>query len=715
MGAPGGAGPEGVSRPLGPTILLGSLIVLISVLSVLGTAGASSSVPAAAHLAVAPTTPGGSMPGPSAAPAPALSTTSYTPLALSISAVPHEICIDDSALCSAQTGESRVTLTAAAPQTGLATWPDVQVAFVIETTAYDGVYDSGAFDPGNDKCGQTGGTLCEESNGVPFFVAHAQQIANAIAEANPHSNVSFALVDYFATYDAHDDGDGSEYHVDIPQFVPSGAFGGQVQSTFQANVLGGGYIYGDSDLSDNQLHSSIITAMFGTIIGSGLDWSPQTHHVIVWMGSTAPRDPDYIENYAVSMSDYASGDSSTCEPSYPFGTYVEPNCEGWVHSQDGNATHSIAGLAKSSPTCTDSIGGVCTVDMIDLYDTLTDPTSPGWPCPGGIKGTIGQEGGCPDGPAVRENTAHVLLAGCDMSAATGGTWDGPEFFSCPNGGSGTLQPVFVGSDAYQPNLNNPSLFQAFRQVGFGPVVGTEVANGTHQPLFQYIPIGSIRLVPDQTNITAYCLTASGQPFPYCDKTPATVNVSNLGPIGLGWNWSDKPGFNQMHLGDVWTVSFLVYADGPPTTTVPVDACTTKLCAAEGSHAVGSAFTEADYIPSSNNTVLTQSFPPAQVVVQPLPVIPPAPVPPPPPPPVPPPIPIAAPAPVPVLSVIGVSAQVGVATISLQAVTAGLLGAGFIRVATRNRPIANPVLAGKQAKAGSKFDQQSSKGGVGRFE
>ena len=70
--------------------------------------------------------------------------------------------------------------------------------------------------------------------------------------------------------------------------MTSGSFGGQVQSTFQAEVLGGGYIYGDSDFSDNILHSSVITALYGTIIGSGLDWSPHTHHVIVWMGSTAP-------------------------------------------------------------------------------------------------------------------------------------------------------------------------------------------------------------------------------------------------------------------------------------------------------------------------------------------------------------------------------------------------------------------------------------------
>ena len=316
---------------------------------------------------------------------------------------------------------------------------------------------------------------------MPFFVAHAQQIANAISAANPHSNVSFALVDYFASLDGHDDGDGKEYHVDIPQFVTSGSFGGQVQSTFQAEVLGGGYIYGDSDLSDNILHSSVITALYGAIIGSGLDWSPQTHHVIVWMGSTAPRDPNYVENYAVSASDDDTGESGTCEPSYSFGALASPNCEGWVRSQDGNSTHSIAGLARSSPTCTDSIGGVCTVDTIDLYATPTDPTSSGWPCPGGPTGTMAQIGGCPDGVVVRENVAHVLLAGCDLASATGGTWDGPEFFSCPNGQNGGLQPVFVGSDPYEPNLNNPSLFTAFREVGFGPVVGTQVANGTGTP------------------------------------------------------------------------------------------------------------------------------------------------------------------------------------------------------------------------------------------
>ncbi|HUI38744.1 MAG TPA: hypothetical protein VLY85_03830, partial [Thermoplasmata archaeon] len=404
----------------------------------------------------------------------------FQPLQLSIAAIPHAICVDDSSLCSAQVGESQVTLTAAAPTEGYATWPAVQVAFVIESTLYDGVYD-----PTVEDWGQLGNpwggepcaaavpgvsTACEESNGVPFVVAHAQQIANAISAVNPHSDVSFSMVDYFATYDPHDDADGAEYHVDIPQFISASSFGGQVASSFQATVLSGGFIYSDSDFSDNFLHSSVITAMFGTIFGSGLDWSPNTHHVIVWMGSTAPRDPNYVEDYAVSPSDEGEGSSGTCEPAYSFGAITSPQCEGWVRSQDGNASHSIAGLAKSAPSCTDSIGGVCTVDAIDLYTTPTDPYSHAWETVDGAGGhcpaALLALGGCPGGPAVRANVANVLEAGCDIAAATGGSWDGPSFFSCPNGQYGHLQPVFVGPSASQPNLNNPSLFNAFRGIGF---------------------------------------------------------------------------------------------------------------------------------------------------------------------------------------------------------------------------------------------------------
>ena len=235
----------------------------------------------------------------SAAPA----ATTSNALSLGITNSPRSICAFGLDTCAAAAPTSRVTLTANAGSAGVLAWPNVQVAFVVETVSDDGVYDGSAGDPGLDTCAPTTDVLCEESNGVPFFVANAQQIANAIAAANPHSQVSFAMVDYFANINNWDDGDGAEYHVDIPSFVPSGDFGSEVTSTFQANVLAGGFVYGDSDMADNQLTSPMITAMYGMIIGSGLDWSNNTHHVIVWMGSTAPRDPNYPEDYCVSWED----------------------------------------------------------------------------------------------------------------------------------------------------------------------------------------------------------------------------------------------------------------------------------------------------------------------------------------------------------------------------------------------------------------------------
>ncbi|MGI0053214.1 MAG: hypothetical protein ACRECR_03015, partial [Thermoplasmata archaeon] len=357
-------------------------------------------------------------------------------LTLFIADNPSAVCAYGGTSCAAGNGVSRVTMTAEASPNGIEAWPAVQVAFVIETTDYDGVYDPSVGDPGGDVCAPATGTVCDESNGVPFFVAHAQQIAGAIQAANPHSQVSFAMVDYFATLDNFDDGDGLEYHVDIPAFIPADQFGSAVAGSFQAEVLSGGYIYSDSDNSDNILHSSIITALYGTIIGSGLDWSPNTHHVIVWMGSTVPRDPSYTVDYAPSSSDYANSCqncfSSGCEPAHSYGAVSSPNCEGWISSSDGNVTHSIAGLARTAPECTDSIGKVCTVDVIDLYDGVTNPYSKQWKGPS--TATTG-----PGGSIPWADVTKTLLAGCDLAAATGGTWDGPNFFSCPDGQTGQLQ------------------------------------------------------------------------------------------------------------------------------------------------------------------------------------------------------------------------------------------------------------------------------------
>ena len=647
-------------------------------------------------------------------------------LDLSVAAQPASICVDQTTSCPAGVGVSRVTLTAEAPPSVYETWPSVQVAFVLETTVYDGTFDPTVDDPGYDQCAladDPAGGACEESNGVPFFVHNAQAIANAIAAANPHTSVSFALVDYFATLDTQDDGDGSEYHVDIPHFVPSGQFGADVASSLGSAVLESGDRYSDNDFSDNILHSSSITALYGTIIGSGLNWGNNTHHVIVWMGTTAPRDPAYEQDYCVSPSRYYPPggpdsypcNSSGCEPAYAFGAGASPQCEGWVNSQNGNSSDSIAALARTSPTCTDSVGGDCTIDTIDLWGTPTDPTSPGWPSG---DATPALQGG-PGGAMVQQNVQRVLLAGCDLAAATGGTWDGPSFFSCPNGQSGTLQPEFLGPFG-SPNLENPSLFAAFRAIGFGPVTSNLVATGTTHPLFTFVPYGAFEVLPGSlAQFRTACVLGNGNLAPNCPVQPVTHNY----PIGpgrnvtiYGWNWSSVPSQNVMMGGDTWIASFWVMSAGPPYGQDPVDACITADCALGGSQRVAGLYTAATYIPATNVSVVIQSFPLATVNVEAPPFAVPPPTLPAAPPTVPPPA-IIAPAGLPILASIGVGAQVGVASLSLQAAAAGFIAAGFTAISVRNRPLSIQVaqLRQKTAPVRSRFEENTASNPIGRFE
>jgi len=634
---------------------------------------------------------------PGAAPGPALT--------LDTSVAPLAICAQELLTCPADAGMARVQLSASAEGGPVASWPAVQVVFVIETTGYDGVLGTDRSDD-LDQCAAASPTApaCEESNGIPFFVANAQQIADAIQNANPHSAVSFALVDYYdARGEPWDDADGPEYNVDIGSFVPAGQFGGLVVSTFQQSVMGGLWYSWDQDLDNAFLDTSSITALYGAITGSQLNWAENAHHVIVWMGSSAPRDPSYEENYCVSPSEWNIWDannlppcgSESCEPAYVFASGVSPECEGWVRSQDGNPADSIAALAHNSASCTDSIGGVCTIDTIDLWTTPTDPYSLGWP--GASQYT--KLGGGPGGPAVVENVAHVIEAGCDLAAATGGSWSGPAFESCPNGVQGNLQYVPFGDSIYTPNTYNPTLFQAFRSIGFGPVYGTEVAAGTNQPIFQYVAIGNIG-VTSSPQWAAECTTPAGF-LRTCQQAPTVLHRN--GVTYFGWNWSTIPAENVLYIGDSWSVSFNVMATGPPYALVPVDACTTVNCRAAGSGPVGGVFTQAIYLTAGNTTVESQSFPLAEVQVQSAPVTVGIPTVPPAPPPPPPSIPIVispvTPIPAPVL----VGAQLGLASVSLQATAAGFLGAGFMRVTIKNRPIAMAVAA-KSGAAPSHFER-----------
>ena len=640
-------------------------------------------------------------------------------LTLGLGVVPGAICVAGEQACPAGTDTARVTLSANAQGASSASWPAVQVAFVLETTPYDGVYDPiNGGEPGADPCALAGSHVdrpCEESNGVPFFATHAQAIATAIAAANPRTQVSFALVDYFATIDDWDDGDGVEYHVDVPSFLPANTFGAAVQNTFVSGVLTYDLQYEDSDLADNFLHSSSITALYGTLEGSGIGWSANTHHVIVWMGSTAPRDPNYRENYCVSPHIYApdpSGpcDGSTCEPAYSFTDGSSQQCVGWVRSVDGVPADSIAGLAQSASECTASVGGVCTIDAIDYWDTPTDPYSAGWP--DGLAWT--SIGGGPGGPVVLEDSANILAAGCAIAAATGGTWDGPAYWTCPDGSSGNLQFAGPGPSG-PPNTANPTLFQALTHIGFGPVVERAVAAGTDVPLFTFVPFGNIAL-STTLGATAAC-ERGGSPFDFCQATPSVLHSGGI--TYLGWNWSSAPSANAMYGGDEWSASFDVVATGPPYQIVPVDACESADCQASGSNAVGSLYSRVSYTAGTGGPAVVASFPLGTVRVEASPTptlgVPPAPpassgaIPPTG-------TPTAVPGPLPVVLQFGATPAFGFGQVTFQVIAAGFLAAGFVRVTLRHKAIEIRVTA-STARAAPKYGTESMRprGRRSRFE
>lgn len=711
-------------------------------------------------------------------------TSQFGRLNLGIQAVPSAICANRGLNCSAGGPESQVTLTATATGAGVTAWPAVQLVFVLETTPFDGVYQPGTAEFGGDPCaysssGSTSAPLCGESNGVPFFVANAGAIASAIQTTHPGSNITFGLVDYAATYDNWDDSKGAvhdtvpwpsgnlcppypcgpyitnwdastsyEYHVDVGAFVGASQFQDAVSQTFQRNVLFGNYYLPGSNTSDNLLHSSSITALYGTLTGQGLRWSNATHHVVVWIGSTAPRDPNYLQNYCTTNNMFATGpeawtfdaiagidnttncldtnntlyESPSCEPSYNYSGLWSPACVGWTQSQDGSPSDSIAGLARGGSACAGSLGGNCTIDTVDLFAMPTDTTSRSWfsyvgnsssPC---SPSTVCQSYRASFHWWVNEDVHRVISAACDLANATGGTWDGPYYDNCGTQRYGTL--FFVSPTHYDnPNTSNPTLFDALTNVGFGtPPAGLVLKGIPSVPMFQFVPWGSFHVDP-RAPVTVTC-TAVG-PIPAECDTAATIRTIGSGVQSLSWNWSIDPNLNALYVGDLWTATFYVYADGPPySVPYPVDACTTVGCLAAGSGAIGRSYTSASAV-QLDGTPLVDSFSYANVTVllpqgQP----PPNTGPPPPPPtgtgpPVlnPTPLPVVVPQP-------GVAAPATVVSlISLQAIAAGVLAAGFSRVAIRPRTVrmAMSVPLSTQ-KVVSKFEREKGNSSqAGRFE
>ncbi|HUI38590.1 MAG TPA: PKD domain-containing protein, partial [Thermoplasmata archaeon] len=390
-------------------------------------------------------------------------------------------------------------------------------------------------------------------------------------------------------------------------FSNASAFGTAVDASFNGPVLGYGTSESDSDLSDNLLHSSSITTLFAALTGEGISWDPNSHHVIVLIGSTAPRAAGYSENYSVSPSDDSTTcgpdcNSSVCEPAYAFSSSMSPACEGWVESQDGNPFDSIAALTRWSPECADSLGGACTIDTITLFNGMTDPNSTAWP--------LDVSGGGPGSPVVVEDAHRILEAACSLAMATGGSWDGPTFDRCPGGPNGTIG--FSGWGDGSTLTSSPTFLDALGSIAFGDGEGA-AARGTEHPMFEFVPGPGVEVVTGSESRAA-CTLASGAPFPGCDTGTTASNRS--GVTRLEWNWSGAPDANVMPYGALWTVSFEVIVDGPLNATVSVDACATPECVSLGADTGGDGYTGASFL-ASDGTYQSPSFPPAQVRIEPL--------------------------------------------------------------------------------------------------
>ncbi len=529
---------------------------------------------------------------------------------VSVGVAPATVCPTTWPTCPAGTGAARVSLTTSyGSGTGNAVTGNVsgrvQVLFLLETTPYDGAYDASAADPGRDACGQSNGKpLCEESSLDPTFASYSGTVVSALAAAHPTDELTFGLVDYFATLTSFDDGDGFPFHVDVGNFTTASSFPNAVNATL-LNASSGvldrpSMTLPDSDLSDNFLASSEITALYGALEGAGLNWSANAQHVLVLLGSTAPRDPGYPVDYCGSPATYyysTNCSGSTCEPIYTFTTGASPNCEGWVSSQDGNASHSIAALAAASSDCTHSALGRCVIDALDVWDTPTDPHSKGWPS-------------TTNASIPANDSASILKAGCDLALATGGSWDGPTFASC-NGTAGSMT-----YRNYSSSVADPGLVSAIANVSLGPPGAAMVTPGP-------APFLSLLLGPDVAlaaapAYSAVCSAAPGAPNASCEQTPSVSNRS--GVVGVGWNWSAVPSENVLLPGDSWTVSFDVVPAPGATGNLTLLRCAAAACVAAGAGPVDGAASDLAGSLLANGELILADVPYATVVAMPLPVL-----------------------------------------------------------------------------------------------
>ncbi len=196
----------------------------------------------------------------------------------------------------------------------------------------------------------------------------------------------------------------------------------------------------------------------------------------------------------------------------------------------------------------------------------------------------------------------------------------------------------------------------------------------------------------------------------CTAVPTVTSLGRAGSL-LTWNLSGSGPFGAVAIGDTWSLTFESRAFGSPFGAVPVDACTTEVCHAQGIGMVDGWETGLSFTPYDNQTRVSVSGPLGTVTVLPptTPTTPPPSVAPPPPPigvgtPLPTPSPsVPTPAPTPVASPSVAQNLLLGSGVSISSLAAGVLGAG-VASATIRRTGQRVPIAMRARAAGRRKDR-----------
>jgi hypothetical protein len=245
------------------------------------------------------------------------------------------------------------------------------------------------------------------------------------------------------------------------------------------------------------------------------------------------------------------------------------------------------------------------IDAIDLADGMTELNSKDYANPTGSEAQL--------------DVNQILSAGCNMSLATGGDWEGPTpantgvGFNCaaaPGGaGAGNLTNSFraftTPDDAWGDNV---ALGWALTNINFPSLATITNATATLAPqAFQFIPAAGFEMGP---GAMSYHCTNNGT-----DISSACAAISPV-PVLNGMAW-DFP-LTHMYAGDVWSVSFNLSVDPSfPSAmlnlSIPVDLCENTTLWTGCTGAPGSFYSLIEYTNYVDSAVV-QSFPPVFVEV-----------------------------------------------------------------------------------------------------